>query len=286
MMKIIRNPEEMQQEVLKLKQQGKSIGVVPTMGALHAGHLSLVQRARKENDTVIATIFVNPIQFGPGEDLDAYPRTFEADREKLETEKTDYLFFPKTGDMYPKGYASYVEVSADFTEKLCGAKRPGHFRGVTTVVSILFHLTLPDRAYFGLKDYQQVLVIQKMVKDLRFPLKVVPVPIFRENDGLAMSSRNRYLSPEERRDAALLYESLMRAKKAIREGESSAEEVRKNIENTLAESPHAKVDYIEITDPNTLEPVSNISDSPVLIALAVFIGKARLIDNMLISKEP
>lgn len=281
-MEIIQDPKKLQQQVLEWKKQGKTLGLVPTMGALHLGHLSLVKRARKENEKVITSIFVNPIQFGPNEDLDAYPRTFESDRQMLEEEGIDILFFPGEESIYPDGYATYIDVTGDFTQKLCGGKRPGHFRGVTTVVGILFHLCLPDRAYFGLKDYQQVLVVQKMVKDLRFPVDVVAVPIYREEDGLAMSSRNRYLSPEERSDAVLLYQSLKEAEKEIRAGETSAVKIRALMEKIILQSPFARIDYIEITDPETLDPLEKIQKTPVLIALAVFIGKARLIDNMLV----
>ncbi|HOJ50750.1 MAG TPA: pantoate--beta-alanine ligase [Spirochaetota bacterium] len=278
---IIKNPYELQCKIKELKLQGKRIGVVPTMGALHEGHLTLVRESKKNNDITIVTIFVNPKQFGPNEDFNSYPRTFESDKNKLEKEGVDFLFYPDINDMYPDGYATSVEVESGIVNKLCGAKRPGHFKGVTTVVSKLFNITLPDNAYFGLKDYQQYLIIRKMVKDLNFPINVVGVPIVREEDGLAMSSRNKYLSDEERKDATLIYKSLLKAKNLIESGEKDAQKIKKTILEILTQSKFSKIDYIEIVDPENLEEVSEINKS-VLIAVACFFGKARLIDNIVI----
>ncbi|HCL56371.1 MAG TPA: pantoate--beta-alanine ligase [Spirochaetia bacterium] len=281
-MKIIRDEKELQNEIFKLKAQGKKIGLVPTMGALHEGHLSLVKKAREENDVAAASIFVNPIQFGPNEDLAKYPRTFEADCEKLEKEKTDILFFPEASSIYPEGYGTYINVENNFTDKLCGAKRPGHFKGVSTVVGMLFHLFQPDRAYFGLKDYQQVLVIKKMVKDLRFPVEVVPMPIIREEDGLAMSSRNKYLSPEDRLEALCLSRALKLAGDRVKNGERDRKTIYQLIEKEILKSKNAKIDYISIADAQTLEEREIIDPSSTLIALAVFIKQVRLIDNLLV----
>lgn len=281
-MQIIRDPLELQKIVFQHKSQHKTIGLVPTMGALHSGHLSLVRQAKQDNDLVVVSIFVNPTQFGPSEDLASYPKPFEQDKALLEAEQTDILFYPSPDLIYGKNYGTYVNLENSFLDKLCGAKRPGHFRGVSTIVAMLFNLAQPTKAYFGLKDYQQVLVIQQMVRDLKFPVQIVPMPIFREPDGLAMSSRNKYLLPEQRKDAPLLYQSLKNAQSLIEQGEKSAQKVKETIASIINKSPHAQIDYIEITHFETLESVTTISDRPVLIALAVFMGKARLIDNILI----
>jgi len=279
-MEIIKSPIIMQQKIRELKKD-KKIGFVPTMGALHDGHLTLVRKSKEENDITVVSIFVNPKQFGPNEDFASYPRTFESDKEKLEKEGVDFLFYPDVNDMYPEDYSTSVEVTSDITKKLCGRKRPGHFKGVTTVVAKLFNIVLPDNAYFGLKDYQQYVIIKRMVKDLNFSINIVGVPIVRESDGLAMSSRNKYLSPDERKDAVLIYTSLLEAKKLIENGIKSAYIIKKEIENILGGSRFSKIDYVEIVDPETLKSVNNISKT-VLIAIACYFGKARLIDNMLI----
>ena len=279
-MEIIKSPIIMQQKIRELKKD-KKIGFVPTMGALHDGHLTLVRKSKEENDITVVSIFVNPKQFGPNEDFASYPRTFESDKEKLEKEGVDFLFYSDVNDMYPEDYSTSVEVTSDITKKLCGRKRPGHFKGVTTVVAKLFNIVLPDNAYFGLKDYQQYVIIKRMVKDLNFSINIVGVPIVRESDGLAMSSRNKYLSPDERKDAVLIYTSLLEAKKLIENGIKSAYIIKKEIENILVRSRFSKIDYVEIVDPETLKSVNNISKS-VLIAIACYFGKARLIDNMLI----
>jgi len=279
-MEIIKSPIIMQQKIRELKKD-KKIGFVPTMGALHDGHLTLVRKSKEENDITVVSIFVNPKQFGPNEDFASYPRTFESDKEKLEKEGVDFLFYSDVNDMYPEDYSTSVEVTSDITKKLCGRKRPGHFNGVTTVVAKLFNIVLPDNAYFGLKDYQQYVIIKRMVKDLNFSINIVGVPIVRESDGLAMSSRNKYLSPDERKDAVLIYTSLLEAKKLIENGIKSAYIIKKEIENILVRSRFSKIDYVEIVDPETLKSVDNISKT-VLIAIACYFGKARLIDNMLI----
>lgn len=279
-MEIIKSPIIMQQKIRELKKD-KKIGFVPTMGALHDGHLTLVRKSKEENNITVVSIFVNPKQFGPNEDFASYPRTFESDKEKLEKEGVDFLFYPDVNDMYPEDYSTSVEVTSDITKKLCGRKRPGHFKGVTTVVAKLFNIVLPDNAYFGLKDYQQYVIIKRMVKDLNFSINIVGVPIVRESDGLAMSSRNKYLSPDERKDAVLIYTSLLEAKKLIENGIKSAYIIKKEIENILVRSRFSKIDYVEIVDPETLKSVDNISKT-VLIAIACYFGKARLIDNMLI----
>lgn len=281
-MKVVVSPEELQKEALAIRKSGKSIGLVPTMGALHKGHLSLVEGAKKENDVVIVSLFVNPTQFGPKEDFSNYPKPFENDKSLLEGAGVDILFAPEASSVYPKNYGTYVSLENEFLNKLCGAKRPGHFRGVSTVLSIFFNLAQPNRAYFGLKDYQQVLVVQQMVKDMRIPVEIVPMPIIRESDGVALSSRNRYLTPEERKEAVVLHKSLERAKSLIEQGEKSVPKIRAAIEETLLTSKYSKIDYIEITDPSLLEPLTFIEKRPILIALAVLFGKARLIDNILI----
>jgi pantoate--beta-alanine ligase len=257
-----------------------SAGFVPTMGYLHEGHLSLVRQARAQNPIVIVSIFVNPSQFGPGEDYVNYPRDPERDLDLLKTEKTDIVFMPSVEEMYPRGFNSWIYVEG-ITEKLEGACRQGHFKGVTTVVVKLFNIVEPTRAYFGQKDAQQTLVIRKMVADLNMNLEVVVSPTLREKDGLAMSSRNSYLGPEERRAAPILYRSLSLAQESYAKGERNAEDLRRRIVSLISEEPLAKIDYVSIADRDTLEELS-IVDRPALASLAVRIGKTRLIDNMLL----
>lgn len=275
---------EMQNWCLEQKRQGKTIGLVPTMGYLHAGHLSLVKEARSQCEITVVSIFVNPIQFGVGEDFEDYPRDLQKDSSLLEQAGVDALFAPSTREMYPAGYNSYVEVTGGITEKLCGRSRPGHFRGVTTVVSKLFNICLPDIAFFGQKDAQQVMVIEKMVRELNFPLRIVRVPIVREADGLAMSSRNVYLSPEQRRQALVLSQSLQKAREAILGGEREVGKVRDLLCATINTSPEANIDYAEIYDAGTLADVEEIRGR-VLIALAVKIGTTRLIDNLIVEVQ-
>jgi pantoate--beta-alanine ligase len=255
-----------------------SRGLVPTMGFLHEGHLSLVRRAREENDRVIASIFVNPTQFGPNEDFDDYPRNTERDCELLATEGVDAVFMPSVNEMYPDGFATSVTVSGSITESLCGASRPTHFAGVTTVVARLFGITRPDRAYFGQKDAQQLAVIRRMATDMALPVEVVGCPIVREPDGIAMSSRNVYLSDDERAQALALRGSIVLAERRIADGVRDASALRDEILREFADRPLVRVDYVEFVHAETLAPVDTLA-GPVLLALAAFVGKTRLIDN-------
>ncbi|GAB4178174.1 MAG: pantoate--beta-alanine ligase [Calditrichia bacterium] len=280
-MKIIQTVEEMQQLSLSLKKEGKKIGFVPTMGYLHDGHLSLMKTARPLCDVLVVSIFVNPTQFGPHEDLDKYPRDFERDEQLCRDQHVDIIFYPDTKTMYPQPYKTYVEVT-DLTDYLCGASRPGHFRGVTTVVAKLFNIILPDIAVFGRKDFQQAQIIKQMVRDLNFPVDIILAPIVRETDGLAMSSRNAYLSEEQRQYALVLYQSLSLAKELILQGERSARLIFKTIKDKIDSVP-SKIDYISIVNAENFEPTDVIQDN-TLIALAVFIGNTRLIDNMYIER--
>lgn len=260
------------------RSKGQTIGFVPTMGFLHEGHLSLIERAKKENDIVIVSIFVNPTQFGPNEDYSSYPRDLERDGELCKNAGADLIFFPTPEIMYPENYNTYITVE-NLTDGLCGASRPGHFRGVATVVAKLFNIVQPDRAYFGQKDAQQVAVLERMTKDLNFDIEIVPCPIIREKDGLAMSSRNIYLVGEERSAALVLSKSLNLAKEMIEAGEKSAKVLYAAIRALIEAEPSAKIDYIEIVSNETLKPVEELSGE-ILIALAVKVGKPRLIDNL------
>lgn len=261
-------------------QKSARLGLVPTMGALHAGHLSLVRAAKGRCETVAASIFVNPTQFGPTEDFARYPRTFEADCAALEREGVDIVFAPSVEEMYPKGETTWVTVEG-LSERLDGRSRPGHFRGVTTVVSKLFHVIEPDVAFFGQKDAAQVAVIRRMVRDLNFPVEVVGCPIVREPDGLAMSSRNVYLSVEERAHALVLRRSLQRAEEAFRAGETVAACLSADARAIIALQPAIRLDYFEIVDPDSLEPVERITQ-PTLVAVAAYVGSTRLIDNVVL----
>lgn len=265
------------------KQKGNhaGIGLVPTMGFLHEGHLSLMRTARAENDFVVGSIFVNPLQFGAGEDYAEYPRNLDRDTALAGSAGCDIIFAPAVKEMYPPGYATFIQVER-LTEGLCGASRPGHFTGVTTVVAKLFNLVRPDRAYFGQKDAQQAFVLVKMVADLNMNLDVVILPTVREPDGLAMSSRNKYLTAELRAEAVVLYRSLQEAAAQIAKGEREVQAVKENISRLIAQARHAQVDYIEIVDPGELKPVSTLLKGRYLIAIAVKFGKTRLIDNILV----
>jgi pantoate--beta-alanine ligase len=256
------------------------LGLVPTMGALHAGHLSLVRTAKSQSDAVVVSIFVNPTQFGPTEDLARYPRPFDHDCELLEREKVDIVFAPAVEEMYPKGETTWVTVEG-LSDKLDGRSRPGHFRGVTTVVSKLFHIIEPDVAFFGQKDAAQVALIRRMVRDLNFPVEIAVCPIVREPDGLAMSSRNAYLSPEDRRRALVLNRSLGEAEKKFAAGERSVVMLIAAARDVLAREPEVRVDYFEVVDPNTLDPVEQIA-ATTLVAVAAYVGKTRLIDNVVL----
>lgn len=269
--------KEVREVIGNWKKRGFSVGLVPTMGYLHPGHISLIERARKENDMVVVSIFVNPIQFGPNEDLDTYPRDMTHDREVCEKAGAELIFAPQPSEMYPSENFAFVDIK-ELGDGLCGAKRPGHFRGVCTVVSKLFNIVLPNRAYFGEKDAQQLAIIRRMVKDLNIGTEIVSCPIVREADGLAMSSRNLYLSPEERKAALSISRSLSAAKELMRKGEKDALKIRETIVAGISAEPLARIDYAEIVDSADLSPVQRI-EKPVLAAVAVYFGKTRLIDN-------
>jgi pantoate--beta-alanine ligase len=258
----------------------KTVGFVPTMGYLHEGHLSLVDKAKEMADIVVMSIFVNPLQFGPNEDLDSYPRDIERDSRLAESRGVDILFFPPVEEMYPPGSKTIVSVK-DITDALCGASRPGHFDGVATVVTKLFNIVQPDYAFFGMKDAQQVAVITQMVRDLNMPVEVVPCPIIREADGLAMSSRNVYLSDEERKQALVLSRSLKKAQEMVERGARDVTALREAITAIIQESPLAEIDYIEIRSYPELAPLTELRGS-CLIALAVRFGRTRLIDNIML----
>jgi len=257
-----------------------SVGFVPTMGYLHEGHLALVKHARAENAIVVVSIFVNPTQFGPSEDLGTYPRDLDRDLKLLEKEKADIVFVPSDVEMYPPEFSTWVDVEK-VTERLEGASRPGHFRGVATVVAKLFNIVQPTKAYFGQKDAQQAIVIKRMVVDLDTDIEIVVVPTVRESDGLAMSSRNTYLSPEERQAATVLFRALSLARQLWQGGEEDADKIRYEMKSLIAKEPLAQIDYVSIADANTLKELEEI-DCPALASLAVRIGRTRLIDNILL----
>ncbi|TCO73782.1 pantoate--beta-alanine ligase [Marinisporobacter balticus] len=275
---IVENIKEIREVIKKEKKDGKTIGFVPTMGYLHEGHLSLIRKAKAENDFVVVSVFVNPTQFGVGEDYETYPREIEKDSELAKSAGADRVFHPAVEEMYPATYQTDVEVKK-ITQKLCGSSRPGHFKGVTTVVCKLFHIVNPDRAYFGQKDAQQVTVIQQMVRDLHMDLEVIPCPIVRETDGLALSSRNTYLNEEERKAGLILSKSLFLAEDLIKNGERDAMKIKNLIRENITKEPLANIDYIEVVNANNLAQLHELQDE-VLIAIAVKIGKTRLIDNI------
>ena len=281
-MRIISNSIFLQKEVARLKRKGKTIGFVPTMGYFHEGHLSLIRRARCECDVVVVSIFVNPLQFGPREDLKEYPRNLNKDI-SLCRRYTDILFFPSAKTMYPQDFLTSVEVK-NLGNILCGFSRPGHFKGVITVVNKLFNIVTPDMAYFGQKDAQQAIIIKKMVRDLNMPIKINVLPIVREYDGLAMSSRNTYLSVKKRKDALVLYSSLMLARDLTRKGGINCREIISIMRRLISKTKGTKIDYISIVDLKTLTPLKTIKKE-ALVLLAVFIGKIRLIDNMLVRRK-
>ncbi|MDF7805860.1 pantoate--beta-alanine ligase [Pontiellaceae bacterium B12219] len=276
-MKTIKSPDEMQRVALDLKRAGKTIGFVPTMGFLHEGHLSLMKLARTRCDVLVVSIFVNPTQFGPAEDLDAYPRDFERDEFLCAQQGVDLIFYPEPGAMYSADSSVWVDEEA-LSGVLCGASRPGHFRGVCTVVAKLFNLVQPDLAVFGEKDAQQLRVIERMVRDLNFPVEIVRGPIVREPDGLAMSSRNKYLSEEQRRHALCLRRSLDLITSSVSKGTRNVSSLRKSMVDLIGEIPGAEIDYIEFVADDSLKPVLEVADR-TLVALAVKFGKTRLIDN-------
>jgi pantoate--beta-alanine ligase len=278
----IRIPKIIQDTVGGLLLRAKTIGFVPTMGALHEGHLSLVRRARQENDTTVISIFVNPLQFGPAEDFHRYPRDIEGDTEKLAKEAANILFMPDAPLMFPEGFLTRIEVGK-ISDKLCGFFRPGHFTGVATVVAKLFHIVKPTRAYFGQKDFQQAIIIGKMVRDLNMDVDVVICPTIREKDGLAMSSRNAYLRPEERKSSVVLYRSLKEAADLLTSGIINIVDLKEMMHKKILEEPAvSSIDYAGFYDPETLEELSTIQ-SDVLLAVAAKIGNTRLIDNILVN---
>ena len=279
-MKICKTIDEMRLAGREARRAGKRLGFIPTMGALHEGHLSLVRAAKSACDVVAVSIFVNPLQFGPTEDLAKYPRTFERDTGLLEKEAVDILFAPTAAEMYPKEAVTYVTVEG-LSEKLCGRSRPGHFRGVTTVVAKLFHIVEPDKAFFGQKDAAQFAIIRRMVQDLNLPIQIVVCPIVREPDGLAMSSRNAYLKPLERKSALVLYRSLMEIKNRFDHGERTAANLIAAGKQLLSKEAGVRPDYLEIVDPSTLEPMTSLT-KPALIAAAAVVGTTRLIDNIVL----
>lgn len=281
-MELVRKISEMQGISDRLRKEGKRIGFVPTMGYLHDGHISLVRKAKDLCDSVVVSIFVNPTQFGPGEDFQRYPRDEEGDRTKLEKEGTDFLFIPEPGEMYPLGYQTDVSVT-ELSKGLCGDFRPVHFKGVATVVAKLFNIVIPHVAVFGEKDYQQLLVIKRMVEDLNFDVEIIPGVTVREEDGIAMSSRNSYLSPEERRRATVLYRSLKKGKELFESGERRVSVLSNAVKETIESVDGVSLQYVEIRDAETLERIENVS-RPAVIAVAAMVGSVRLIDNIIVGR--
>ena len=280
MLQVITSIEDIKQRIKTLKEDQLSIGFVPTMGALHEGHLSLVRQARKENDKVVVSIFVNPLQFGKNEDFGQYPRTFDNDCELLSKEDVDIVFNPKAPEMYPNGFCTSVALE-HLEDKLCGKSRPGHFRGVATIVLKLFNLINPDIAYFGQKDFQQTVVIKRVVADLNLDVNIKVLPTVRDKEGLALSSRNGYLSETEKKDALCLYKALIRAQTMANAGAKNAKEVTAEMEKIINNCKSTKIDYISIVNPETLEAVSEVRSGNVA-ALTVRVGKTRLIDNIIL----
>ncbi len=281
-MEITGSIKRVREQVREWRKAGLTVGLVPTMGYLHEGHKSLIDKAVEQNDKVVVSVFVNPMQFGPTEDLESYPRDMDRDAALCEKAGAALIFHPEPEEMYDGNFSSFVDMNT-LTGGLCGKTRPIHFRGVCTVVAKLFNIVTPDRAYFGQKDAQQLAVIRHMVNDLSFGIEIVGCPIIREEDGLAKSSRNTYLSEDERKAALVLSRSLKEGRKLVDAGEKDAAKVKKTITDIIEKEPLAKIDYVEVVDWNTLEPVEKI-DGPVLTAIAVYIGKTRLIDNFIIEK--
>lgn len=281
-MKIVATADEVREQVREWRREGLSVGLVPTMGYLHEGHKSLIDKAVEQNDRVVVSVFVNPIQFGPGEDLATYPRDLERDAALCEAAGASLIFHPEKENMYFDDFCTYVDMDG-LTKGLCGKTRPTHFRGVCTVVSKLFNIVQPDRAYFGQKDAQQLAVIRRMVRDLNFNLEIIGCPIIREEDGLAKSSRNTYLSSEERKAATILHKGLLRGEELIQNGEKSASVIIEEITRVIESEPLAKIDYVEVVDFDRIEKI-DIIEGTVLTAVAVYIGKTRLIDNFIITR--
>ena len=281
-MKVVKTVKEVRDIVSAWKKEGLTVGFVPTMGFLHEGHKSLIRKSASQNDRTVVSVFVNPIQFGPNEDLEAYPRDLNRDMKAVEESGGDLIFNPEPEEMYPGHFTSFIDTT-ETTELLCGAVRPVHFRGVCTVVGKLFNIVTPDRAYFGQKDAQQLATVKRFVRDLNFPVEIVACPIVREADGLAKSSRNTYLNPEERKAALILSQSLKKGREAIEQGERDSQKVIGIIRENLQTEPLARIDYVEVVD------FENIQRTPViegetLVAIAVYIGKTRLIDNFIVNK--
>ena len=278
--------KEVRDQVRAWRKEGLTVGLVPTMGYLHEGHASLVDKAVSCCDKVVASVFVNPTQFAPNEDLESYPRDFEHDCKLLTEHGCDMVFHPEVDEMYPDGNGktdTYVEILSDMPKQLCGKTRPIHFRGVCTVVSKLFNIVLPDKAFFGQKDAQQLAIIKRMVRDMNYGIEIVGCPIIRENDGLAKSSRNTYLSPEERQAALVLSKAVFMGQKMAEEGEKDADKIVASMTEIISNEPLARIDYVSAVDGITMDPVKTI-EGEVLVAMAVYIGKTRLIDNFIISK--
>ena len=282
-MEIINRRQRMSSVARKIRREDRTIGLVPTMGALHEGHLSLVREARRMCDVVVVSIFVNPAQFGPGEDYEKYPRDLTNDTKLLTDYNVDYIFAPTADEMYPKGFATYVTVEG-LSEQLEGSSRPGHFRGVATVVTILLNTVRPDFAFFGQKDAQQSLIIRRLVKDLAFDTEMVILPTVREDSGLAISSRNLYLTSDDQTAAAVIHKALARAKTAYKDGERSATRLEILVRSTIELEPRARVDYVTVVDAETLEHIDKLDERPIMIGVAVFIGKTRLIDNTILNR--
>ena len=280
---VIKTIEKLRETLAVARRENKTIGFVPTMGFLHEGHLSLIRKANQENHLVVVSIFVNPTQFGPNEDFETYPRDIEQDTKLANEAGADIIFNPSATEIYPEGSSSWVNVEGDITSVLCGASRPTHFRGVTTVVNILFNIVKPHKAYFGQKDAQQAAVLTKMVRDLHIDLELVVCPIVREADGLALSSRNTYLSSEERQQALILNQSLLKANEAYKEGETSTKTLTLLIEESITSMPLAQTDYVSIYSYPSLKEIDQINGSSI-IAVAVRFGKTRLIDNIILQK--
>ncbi|MDY5034003.1 MAG: pantoate--beta-alanine ligase [Prevotella sp.] len=278
-MQVVKTVKEVRDIVSGWKREGLSVGLVPTMGYLHEGHRSLIEKSVSENDRTVVSVFVNPIQFGPSEDLASYPRDLQRDIDVVSSAGGDLIFHPEPSEMYPGHFTSFIDTS-ETTELLCGAVRPGHFRGVCTVVGKLFNIVMPERAYFGQKDAQQLATIRRFVRDLNFNVQIVACPIVRESDGLAKSSRNTYLSADERQAALVLSQSLQKGKALIDAGERDAAAVKEAIRAHLLTQPLARIDYVEVVDNENIRRVERISGS-VLVAIAVYIGKTRLIDNFI-----
>ncbi|HEY0100298.1 MAG TPA: pantoate--beta-alanine ligase [Pyrinomonadaceae bacterium] len=283
-MEIINRRQRMNSVSRKVRRElDKTIGLVPTMGALHEGHLSLVREARRMCDVVVVSVFVNPKQFGPQEDFSRYPRDLTKDTMALADYNVDYIFAPPPEEIYPKGFSTYVEVER-LSEPLEGAARPGHFRGVATVLTVLFNIIRPDFAYFGQKDAQQTLVVKRLVRDLAFDTEIVILPTVREDSGLALSSRNAYLEPEDKRAAAIIYRALAHAEAAYGEGERSGKKLADIVRADIEAEPRATLEYVSVNDADTLERLDRLDDRPVLIAVAARLGKTRLIDNIVLNK--